>query len=73
MWDEGVIEWYHNMVHPLDWMGSVCWSCIHVGFTCVTHPCGLYACCICMVIVMIVVMLSCESEGVVVECVIMSV
>ena len=73
MWDEGVTEWYQSMVHPLDYMGGVCWLCIRVSCTCVTHPCGLYACQICMVIVMVVVMLPCESEGVFLECVFISV
>ena len=48
------------MVHPLEWMGSVCWSCIHVGCTCANHFGGLCAGCICMVSVMVVVMSPCE-------------
>ena len=54
-------------------MSGVCWSCIRVSCICVTHASGLYDCFICMVIVMVVVMLSCESDGVVMECVFMSV
>ena len=33
MWEEGVTEWYQNMVHPSDWMDS-----------CVGHACVPVAC-----------------------------
>ena len=52
---------------------TVCWSCIHAGCVCVSSVVRPCACCICMVWVMVVVMSSWEVDGVVVECVVMSV
>jgi len=59
------------MFHPFHWMGSVLviHSCLlHICY----HPCGLYSCCVCVVIVINVVMSPCETKGVVVEFIVMS-
>ena len=58
MWQEGVTKWYQSMVHPLDWMGDVL-----VMHSCQLHICVMYsyvigACCTCMVLVMVAIMLS---------------
>lgn len=68
MWEEGVSEWYQSMVHPLDWMGGVlvtlsCW--LHI---CVLYACGLWYCCICMVVFIVAVMSPCGSGWCVVVC-----
>ena len=46
-------EWYQSMVHPFEWMGGMCLSCMHVGCICV--------CYVCMVVVIVTVVLSCRS------------
>jgi len=72
MWEEGVIEWYQSMVHPQNgWV--MCWSCIHVSCICVSCVVRPYSCCICMVWVMVAMRSPWEVDGVVVECVVMSV
>jgi len=50
MCKKGVIEWYQSMVHPLDWMGNVCWSCIHVSCMCVSYTCIPCSCSILLMI-----------------------
>ena len=66
MWEEGVIEWYHNMVSFS--LGDV-WFPFHLDecvviSTCRLHigpcACDLCACCVCMALVMIVVVSPCE-------------
>jgi len=60
MCEKHVIEWYHSIVYPLEWMGGMCWSCIHVDYICVLHVCSLCACCVCMVEVMVLVLSPCK-------------
>ncbi len=68
MLQSGIRAWF------TPWTGwAVCWSCIHVDCICVSCVVGPCACCICMVWVIVVVVLPWEVDGVVVECVIMSV
>jgi len=60
MWEESVTEWYQSMFHPLDWIGSVfvMHSCrLHMF----SHVCGLRTSYVCMVLVMVAVVFSCEN------------
>jgi len=61
MWEEGVTKWYQSMVQPLDWMGRMHSSCIHVDCICIQYACGLCVCYVCMTLVIIAVLLSYRS------------
>ena len=71
MWEECVTEWYHNMVQPLDWMGSVlimqlCW--FRMFLVCLWCMCLFHPCCVghggsgVAMEVLIVLLLTCYHE-----------